>query len=136
MEEVERVVSETRSLWQEAHDAAAKRLQCLETQLVIWRQIEKAKSELLQWLSETSGGLTLSGTLSDADTTRQRLARYQEELPAKQSVQTSIAAKHEQLVKLNDGQTIPTLAALEKVLVEQFAHVKVGNEPGSSHIEI
>lgn len=66
----------------------------------------------------------LSGTLSDAETTRQRLARYQEELPMKQSLQASIETKHEQLVKLNDGHPIATLEALVRLLREQFAHVK------------
>ncbi|KAK3930234.1 Nesprin-1 [Frankliniella fusca] len=123
-EEVEEALSQARIGWQEAHDSAARRIHMLEAQLVIWRQIEEAKSELLQWLSETSGGLTLSGTLSDAETTRQRLARYQEELPMKQSLQASIEAKHEQLVKLNEGRPVPTLDALVRLLREQFAHVR------------
>lgn len=59
-DEVEQAMSQAHKEWQDGHDAAVKRIHLLEAQLVIWRQIEESKSELLQWLSETSGGLTVS----------------------------------------------------------------------------
>lgn len=52
-------MSQAHKEWQDGHDAAVRRIHLLEAQLVIWRQIEESKSELLQWLSETSGGLTV-----------------------------------------------------------------------------
>ncbi|XP_068085330.1 muscle-specific protein 300 kDa [Anabrus simplex] len=122
---IEQDLLDTHKLWQDAYDTVTKNLQNLEAQLIIWKQIDDAKGEVLHWLSESSEALENAvENLADADTGQTRLNRYKDELPTFYNLKASIIAKTAQLVKLNDGKQIPTLDSLNKLMEEQFAHVK------------
>lgn len=118
-------LSEVRNAWQHAYDTVTKKVQALEAQLIIWKQIDEAKNEVLRWLRETSDALSDAALdLSDVESGQCKLNRYKDELPAHYNLKVSIISKTTQLVKLNDGKQIPTLESLNKLLEDEFAHVK------------
>lgn len=118
-------VADAHQKWQQVHDALTKKLQNLEAQVMIWKQIDESKNELLQWLGEVSEGLSnAAATPSDPDLGISQLNKYKDDLPAHYNLKASIGTKSSQLVKLNDGQSIATLDSLNKLLEEEFQHVK------------
>lgn len=118
-------LSEAHNAWQHAYDTLTKKVQDLEAQLIIWKQIDESKNEVLRWLGETSDALSnASQDLFDVESGLSRLNRYKDELPAHYNLKTSIVSKTAQLVKLNDGKQIPTLESLNTLLEDEFAHIK------------
>ncbi|PNF16781.1 hypothetical protein B7P43_G00881, partial [Cryptotermes secundus] len=118
-------LTEAHNAWQNAYDTLTKKVQVLEAQLIVWKQIDESKNELVQWLGETSDALlNASQDLSDVESGQSKLNRYKDELPAFYNLKTSLISKTAQLVKLNDGKQIPTLESLNKLLEDEFAHVK------------
>jgi nesprin-1 len=118
-------LSQVRNAWQHAYDTVAEKVQMLEAQLIIWKQIDEAKNEVLRWLRETSDALSDAAlNLSDIESGQCKLSRYKDELPAHYNLKTSVISKTTQLVKLNDGKQIQTLESLNKLLEDEFAHVK------------
>jgi len=118
-------LSEAHSAWQHAFDTLTEKVQTLEAQLIIWKQIDESKNEVLRWLGEMNDALSsASQDLSDVESGQSRLNRYKDELPAHYNLKTSITSKTAQLVKLNGGKQIPTLESLNVLLEDEFAHVK------------
>ncbi|XP_071454862.1 muscle-specific protein 300 kDa-like [Hetaerina americana] len=123
-DEVGKELSRAHEQWQNAHDTITKKVQNLETQLIIWKQIDEAKDSLLPWLSETIYSISNSQeNLVDAEAARGIMNKYKEELPSHTNAKTNIAYKTAELVKLNNGEEIPTLSALNSLLDEQFTHL-------------
>ena len=122
---IEEELTQAHNDWQQAYDALTKKVQALEAQLIIWKQIEESKNEVLRWLGETSDALSrATQDLSDVEIGQSKLNRYKDELPANYNLKNSIISKTAQLIKLNDGKQIPTLESLNKLLEDEFAHVK------------
>lgn len=118
-------LSEAHNAWQHAYDTLTKKVQDLETQLIIWKQIDESKNEVLRWLGETSDALSdASQDFFDVESGLSGLNKYKDELPAHYNLKASIASKTAQLVKFNDGKQIPTLESLNKLLEDEFAHMK------------
>ncbi|XP_020291842.1 nesprin-1 isoform X3 [Pseudomyrmex gracilis] len=118
---IESDLSDVRKKYHETYAEVIDRTQLHETQVVIWKQIEDAKRELIKWLSDTTEACTAAcQRLLDAEHGQAQLARYREELPAQQQLRQSIATKTEQLVKLNDDTDIPTLRCLNNLLDDHF----------------
>lgn len=118
-------VGDAHQRWQHDHDVLTKKLQNLEAQVMIWKQIEEAKDELLGWLGDTSEALSnAAATPSEPDVGITQLNKYKDELPTYYNLKNSIGTKSSQLVKLNDGKSIPTLDSLNSLLDEEFQHVK------------
>lgn len=108
--------------YQQAQDALSQKVQSAEAQMVIWKQIDEAKNELLQWLGETNAALTdAAENVTDTEMGQIRLAAYKNDLESKQNLRASIQAKTVQLLKLNKVESIPTLASLNKLLDDEFA---------------
>nr|XP_034172930.1 nesprin-1 isoform X14 [Osmia lignaria] len=121
---IETDLTESRQNYQDIYNDISEKLQAYETQVIIWKQIEESKSELITWLTNTSDVLaSASSRLVDAETCHATLARYREELPGYQQLYRNIVSKIEQLVKLNDNKDIPTLNSLHKLLDDQFLMV-------------
>jgi nesprin-1 len=111
--------------WQLAYDALTQKVQVLEAQVIVWKQIDESKNEIVQWLGETSDALSnASQDLSDVESGQSKLNRYKDELPALHNLKASVISKTAQLVKLNEGKQIPTLESLNTLLEDEFAHVK------------
>ncbi len=78
------------------------RLSDLESQLVVWRQLQQSKDELLNWIADAKGGMQDAlSNVSDAELARIKLSKYTNELPAYLNMKKGIDQKIEQLQKLN-----------------------------------
>ncbi|XP_018338972.1 PREDICTED: nesprin-1 isoform X6 [Trachymyrmex septentrionalis] len=122
---IESDLSNIRKKYHEINVKVIDRTQAYETQVIIWKQIEEAKYELTKWLSDTNEALTAAcDRLLDAENGQALLIKYREELPVYQQLRQGIATKSEQLVKLNDDASIPTLKSLNDLLDDQFNVVK------------
>lgn len=126
---IENDLTEVRQRYQDTYNDISEKLQAYETQVIIWKQIEESKSELIKWLTNTNEALTTAfERLMDAENCQIRLIRYREELPGYQQVYQNIVTKIEQLVKLNNNSDIPTLNSLHQLLDDQFKVVKTSAE--------
>lgn len=118
---VESNVSAIHKKYQDTYSNIVEKIQLYETQVIIWKQIDDAKYELTRWLSDTNESLTAAcERLEDSENGQARLIKFKEELPAHQLLRQGISTKTEQLLKLNRGVGIQTLASLNHVLDEQF----------------
>lgn len=126
---IENDLTEVRQRYQDTYNDISEKLQAYETQVIIWKQIEESKSELIKWLTNINEALTTAfERLMDAENCQIRLIRYREELPGYQQVYQNIVTKIEQLVKLNNNSDIPTLNSLHQLLDDQFKVVKTSAE--------
>lgn len=122
---IENQLSKVHEQWEKAYDSILLKTQELETQLIIWKQIDDSKNEVLHWLGDTSKNLTSAcNNITDVETGQMQLNRYKDELPAHYNLKASIIAKSAQLVKLNKVSSIPTLDTLNKLLDDEFLDVK------------
>lgn len=122
-------VSKIRQEYQKIYSNVVEKTQIFETQVIIWKQLDEAKYELTRWLSDTNEAITSAiERLSDAEAGQARLAKYYEELPSYQVIRQGIATKTEQLIKLNNNASIPTLSSLNQLLDDQFKVVKESAE--------
>ena len=125
IESIDSDLSKIRKQYQNIYSNVVEKTQIFETQVVIWKQIDEAKYDLTRWLSDTNEAFTSAiERLSDAEAGKARLAKYYEELPAYQVIRQGIATKTEQLVKLNNNVSIPTLTSLNQLLEDEFKLVK------------
>lgn len=123
-ESIEKDVSKVHKLYQETYSNIIEKTQLYETQVIIWKQIDDSKYELERWLNETIDVLsTACECLDDAENGQSKLSKYREELPTQELVRQGILTKTEQLLKLNNGNEIPTLSTLNQTLDEQFKSV-------------
>lgn len=109
--------------WIKAQESLNQSVQNLEAEMVIWKQIDEAKNNLLQWVGETNAALVDATESVGSDTSLAQLAVYKSELDGKKNLHTSIKAKTKQLHKKHKGAGIPTLASLNKLLDEEFEDI-------------
>ncbi|XP_033150837.1 nesprin-1 [Drosophila busckii] len=110
--------------WQQLQEQAAKHAQLYDAETVIWSQLEDAKKDLLPWLSEMNQSLSdAADNTLEIEFAPMRLSKYRAELPAYEQLQSAIAQKAQQLLKLNNNVELPTLATLQQLLAEQFAEL-------------
>ncbi|KAG7206621.1 hypothetical protein KM043_000301 [Ampulex compressa] len=110
-----------RAEYREAYARIAEETQAYEARVIGWKQIEDSRAELARWLASTSEALASGRERPlEPEQAQSKLARYAEELPGYRQMRQGIAAKTEQLVKLNGGVAIPTLVSLNRLLDEQF----------------
>ncbi|KAL5279677.1 hypothetical protein ACFFRR_003964 [Megaselia abdita] len=102
-------------------DKTAKNAHMYETEAVIWSQIEESKKDLLPWLSETNQSLcdACDNTL-EIEFGPMRLSKYRAELPSFLALKDSIEEKTQELQKINQGQEIPSLVQLNRLISDQF----------------
>ncbi|XP_054006700.1 muscle-specific protein 300 kDa isoform X2 [Hylaeus anthracinus] len=118
-------LNEIRQNYQDVYSDIGEKLQTYESRVIIWKQIEESKSEVIKWLTNTNDALTTACERSlDVDNCQARLIRYREELPAHRQLYQNILAKIEQLIKFNNDADIPTLNSLRALLDDQFKLVK------------
>ncbi|XP_067130355.1 LOW QUALITY PROTEIN: muscle-specific protein 300 kDa-like [Centruroides vittatus] len=107
--------------WHNLSDAVLNRYQNLESQVVLWKQIEAAKEEIMTWLidicSLMNNQLENFANKQKAETV---LEKYKSELPSQQNMHSGLLAKVLALEKLNEMQQIPTLISLRNVVQNHF----------------
>ncbi|XP_039285327.1 nesprin-1-like [Nilaparvata lugens] len=124
IDEIESEVITARDNWKSLYDLLNQKVQNSEAQLVIWKQIDDSKNDLLQWLGTTNSRLGEAvNNMTDTASGQNVLTAYKNELTKQQAVRASIASKTQQLVELNKDKSIPTLESLSKLLDDEFAEV-------------
>ncbi|KAF7272974.1 hypothetical protein GWI33_014281 [Rhynchophorus ferrugineus] len=122
--EVKRDLQIVNDVWSKIYEKLVKTVNTTESQSTVWRHIEETKTTLLQWLSNQNAAIVNAAEKpNETEVATSKLAKYKEELPAHQRLFQSIPHKYNQLLKLTDGQEIPTIQTLINVLEEQFATV-------------
>ncbi len=85
-----------------------------ERQLVLWRQLEQSKDEMLSWVNEAEAGMADAlKNVSDAEVARVKLNKYKHELPAYANIKNGIDQKIDQLRNANPNEDVPELDDIE-----------------------
>ncbi|XP_024081429.1 nesprin-1 [Cimex lectularius] len=122
---VNETYNKAHSDWKECYDKCAALSQQAESQVVIWKQIDEAKGDLMRWLSDTNFALNQAlDKLSEPELVVQKLSEFNNELPIYKKLQSSINAKVEQLNALNDGKSTPNLDSMVTLIDDQFAELQ------------
>lgn len=103
---IEEAFTNAQSRWEKANDGIINRIQDLDQQLIVWRQIDDTKNQVIAWLSETGQNLSNASDNLEIRFGQSHLNKYKEELPLYQGLKNSIAAKCEQITNMN--KSIPT----------------------------
>lgn len=110
----------SQSHWEKENDAIIKRIQDLESQLIVWRQIDDTKNQVVTWLSET--GLNLANACDNLEIRfgQNHLTKYKEELPLYLGLKNSIKAKCEQITNLNKSIPMGQVTSIIDYLDNEF----------------
>ncbi|KAL4710682.1 hypothetical protein ACJJTC_003318, partial [Scirpophaga incertulas] len=106
--------------WEKVNDAIIKRIQDLESQLIVWRQIEDTKNQVIAWLSETGQNLSNACDNLEIRFGQNHLTKYKEELPIYTSLKNSIKAKCEQITNLNKNIPVEQVSSMVNYLESEF----------------
>ncbi|CAB0008983.1 unnamed protein product, partial [Nesidiocoris tenuis] len=122
--DLEQSIIKARKNLNDVSKKAASEHQQKESQIVVWKQIDENKGDLLLWLEQKHDILTQClQDLAHPDASMQHLNKYKNELPTYIEMRESIAEKTQQLAQLSDGFVSPNLAALETLINDQFQEV-------------
>lgn len=103
---LEEAFSNSQQRWDKDNDSIINRIQDLDQQAIVWRQIDDTKNQVVTWLSETGQNLSNACENLEIRFGQSHLTKYKEELPIYQGLKNSIAAKCEQITNMN--KSIPT----------------------------
>ncbi|KAF5308513.1 hypothetical protein FQR65_LT06178 [Abscondita terminalis] len=118
-------VKEINHNWSSVYEKILKIVQTAEGQSIIWKHIEDTKAKLLKWLNDQSSSINAAAEKpNEVEVAQAKLSKYKEELPQYQSLKQSISNKHKQLTQLIGENEIPSIAAIEKLVEEQFADIQ------------
>merc|ERR1712083_222929 len=111
-------------------EGLTKKLNNLDSQLVIWKQVEQTHDEFLNWISDIKQGmLDALDNLSDSELAKLKLTKYRNELPQYDSIKGGIETKAKQLKELNKEKEIEALGQLSaRIDKELEATDKVSND--------
>lgn len=106
--------------WEKENDAIIKRIQDLEAQLIVWRQIDDTKNQVVTWLSETGQNLANACDNLEIRFGQNHLTKYKEELPLYLGMKNSIKAKCEQITNLNKNIPMGQVTSIIDYLDNEF----------------
>lgn len=106
--------------WEKENDAIIKRIQDLEAQLIVWRQIDDTKNQVVTWLSETGQNLANACDNLEIRFGQNHLTKYKEELPLYLGLKNSIKAKCEQITNLNKNIPMGQVTSIIDYLDNEF----------------
>lgn len=106
--------------WEKVNDAIIKRIQDLESQLIVWRQIDDTKNQVITWLSETGQNLANACDNLEIRFGQNHLTKYKEELPIYIGLKNSIKAKCEQITNLNKTIPLGQVSSITEYLDNEF----------------
>ncbi|CAK1540777.1 unnamed protein product [Leptosia nina] len=110
--------------WEKVNDAVIKRIQDLDSQLLVWRQIDDVKNQVVQWLSETGQNLANACDNLEIRFGQNHLMKYKEELPIYLGLKNSIMAKCEQITNLNKSIPVNQVSSIVEYLDNEFEALK------------
>lgn len=117
-------VAEMQQEWADVQSALAGRIQTLDMQQVVLRQIANLKEEILNWTSDSKE--TLDEALSqptDLDLMELKLKKVKQELPTYQGTRDSIRVKIEQLSELCQGHCPSSINSLQDLIDKEIDQV-------------
>ncbi|CAG4999353.1 unnamed protein product, partial [Parnassius apollo] len=117
---LENAFLESQTLWEKENDAIIKRIQDLESQLLVWRQIDDTKNQIVTWLSETGQNLSNACDNLEIRFGQNHLTNYKEELPIYTGLKNSIKAKCEQITNLNKNIPMGQVSSIIEYLDKEF----------------
>ena len=98
-------------------EGLTKKMGNLDSQLVIWKQIEQSRDDILSWSADTQKNLQEAiENLSDTEIANVKLQKYRNEVNPMMSNKGSIEQKIEQLLKVNSDKKIDTLSKIKSAL--------------------
>lgn len=106
--------------WERVNDAIIKRIQDLESQLIVWRQIDDTKNQVVSWLSETGQNLANACDNLEIRFGQNHLIKYKEELPLYMGLKNSIKAKCEQIINVNKNIPLGQVSSITDYLDNEF----------------
>lgn len=112
--------------WAEVQSTLNGRIQTLDMQQVVLRQIANLKEETLNWTSDSREALgdTLSQP-TDLDLMELKLKKVKQELPTYQSIRDSIRTKIDQLSELSQGHRPASIKSLQELIDQEIDQVSV-----------
>ena len=119
-------VAEMQQEWTDVQSALAGRIQTLDMQQVVLRQIANLKEEILNWTSDSKE--TLDEALSqstDLDLMELKLKKVKQELPTYQGTRDSIRVKIEQLSELCQGHSPSSINSLQDLIDKKIDQVSL-----------
>ena len=110
--------------WARIQSILAGRIQTLDMQQVVLRQLMSLKDDILNWTSdskETLNEILLQPT--DLDLMELKLRKVQQEMPNYENIRQSIQVKMEQLSELNDGHNLGSVDSLQELVDQELEQV-------------
>lgn len=121
IEELEKDAKENYAKLNYILETVKDRISTLDTEIILWQQIDELKNQLLPWLQEMNEELpSLLNNLIDISATSTKLKFFEEQLNIYQDYKSNIITKQEQLIQLSNGQTISNINSLMILLDDQF----------------
>ncbi|CAH3870841.1 unnamed protein product [Pieris brassicae] len=114
----------TQTHWEKVNDSIIKRIQDLDSQLLVWRQIDDVKNQVVQWLSETGQNLGNACDNLEIRFGQNHLMKYKEELPIYLGLKGSIITKCEQITNLNKSIPAAQVSSIVEYLDNEFDALK------------
>ncbi|CAH2077111.1 unnamed protein product, partial [Iphiclides podalirius] len=116
---------DSQTQWEKENDAIIKRIQDLESQLLVWRQIDDTKNQVVTWLSETGQNLSSACDNLEIRFGQNHLTKYKEELPIYTGLKNSIKAKCEQITNLNKNIPTGQVSSIIDYLDKEFEALQI-----------
>lgn len=111
--------------WEKYHAEIKENSDKAHSQLVIWKQVNQTKDNILQWLSDTNIELLdCTSNFDDIDKIKSKLVKYSEENELNLELKHNLVEKIKKLQKMNGNKPILTLDSLCVLLDDQFSDVE------------
>ena len=106
-------------------EGLTKKLNNLDSQLVIWKQLEQQTDDIFGWLADAKSNMKDAlANVTDSDIAKIRLEKFRSELNSNLSSKTSIETKIGQIKSLNQNKEIPSLNKLVATIDDEIKETK------------
>lgn len=118
-------LAELQREWTQVQSSLVGRIQTLDMQQVVLRQLATLKEEILNWTSDSREALdeTLSHP-TDLDLMELKLKKVKQELPTYQGIRESIRNKTVQLIELSHGRCPSSINCLQQLVDQEIDQVR------------
>ena len=114
---LKRELSEVQQKFGVLGEGLTKKMSNLDSQLVIWRQVEHSRDDFNIWMTGSKKNMQEAlENLSDTDLAKIKLEKFKSELTVSLTNKAGIEAKIDQLVKLNAEKPIESLEKLKETM--------------------